>query len=123
MGSAVGQESGSTPLEREARAQARAAADSLIDLPGADFDAALPAATRSCKRSAGVAGTAMFADRQSPTNVDGAIAVMRYGDRVVWATGAVARRSFHNRHSNLKEDWRWAGRSVRNWANVSTEDL
>ena len=78
-GTVVGQVSGSMPLDKESRAQARAAADSLSGLPAGDEEAALPASTRTCKRSAGVAGTAMFADRQSPVNVVGAIGAKRCG--------------------------------------------
>ena len=96
----VGHVSGSTPLERESRAQARAAADSLICLPGGSEDAALPASTRNCRRSAGLAGTAMLADRQSPVNVDGAIAGREYGDQVEQATGAIVPRRGRWRRSD-----------------------
>ena len=85
--------SGSMPFDRESRAHARAAADSLSVLPAGDKEAALPASMRNCVRSAGVVGTAMFADLQSPTNVVGGIEADSEECRrkVVQVTGAEAR--------------------------------
>ena len=71
----------------------------MSGLPAGDEDAALPASTRSCRRSAGVAGTAMLADRQSPTNVVGAIEARECGWKVVQATGAAARIRDRGRRS------------------------
>ncbi len=88
---AAGQVSGSIPFDKESRAQARAAADSLSVLPAGDKEAALPPSMRNCVRSAGVVGTAMFADLQSPTNVVWAIKVKEYRWEVVRVTGAGAR--------------------------------
>ena len=67
--------SGSVPFDRESRAHARAAADSLSVLPAGDREAALPASMRNWVRRAALAGTAMLAVRQSPMKVVGAIGV------------------------------------------------
>ena len=65
--------SGSMPFERESRAHARAAADSLRVLPAGEREAALPASMRNWVWRAALARTAMLAVRHNPINVDGAM--------------------------------------------------